>query len=102
MRNINISPCISVIVPVYKVESYLERCLISIVNQSYSNLEILLVDDGSPDSCPRMCDELAGMDGRIKVIHKANGGLSDARNVGIEAAAGEYIMFVDSDDYIYP
>ena len=102
MRNINISPCISVIVPVYKVESYLERCLVSIVNQSYSNLEILLVDDGSPDSCPRMCDELAGMDGRIKVIHKENGGLSDARNVGIEVATGDYLMFVDSDDYIYP
>ena len=102
MKDIRILPFISVIVPVYKVEGYLERCLVSIVNQSYRNLEILLIDDGSPDNCPRMCDELAEMDDRIKVIHKANGGLSDARNVGIEVAAGDYIMFVDSDDYIYP
>lgn len=92
---------ISVIVPVYKVEKYLERCVESIRNQTYSNIEIILVDDGSPDSCPTVCDRYAEKDGRIRVIHKENGGLSDARNVGIDAACGEYIGFVDSDDYIH-
>lgn len=91
---------ISVIIPIYKVEEYLEECITSIVNQTYSNLEIVLVDDGSPDNCPHMCDEWAGRDSRIKVIHKANGGLSDARNAGIGIASGEYIAFVDSDDFI--
>lgn len=93
---------ISVIVPVYNVEKYLTRCVESIRKQTYSNLEIILVDDGSPDECPRMCDQFVRDDARIKVIHKPNGGLSDARNAGIEAASGAYIGFVDSDDYIHP
>lgn len=91
---------ISVIVPVYKVEEYLPCCLDSILKQTYKNLEIIIVDDGSPDRCPQICDEYAKIDDRIKVIHKKNGGLSDARNAGIDCAAGEYISFVDSDDYI--
>lgn len=90
---------ISVIVPVYKVEKYLTQCVESIQKQTYKNIEIILVDDGSPDKCPEMCDELARIDSRIKVIHKENGGLSDARNYGIEAATGEYLIFIDSDDY---
>jgi glycosyltransferase involved in cell wall biosynthesis len=96
------SSLISVIVPVYKVEAYLEKCVNSIINQTYRNLEIILVDDGSPDNCPQMCDEIAKLDERIVVIHKQNGGLSSARNAGIDAAKGEYIGFVDSDDYIHP
>ena len=92
---------ISVIVPIYKVEKYLEKCLNSILNQTYKNLEIILVDDGSPDGCPKMCDDYSFKDSRIKVIHKKNGGLSSARNAGIEIATGEYISFVDSDDYIH-
>lgn len=95
-------PLISVIVPVYKVEAYLDRCVESIVNQTYRNLEIILVDDGSPDNCPAMCDEWAKKDSRIKVIHKPNGGLSDARNAGMAIASGEYIGFVDSDDWLAP
>lgn len=91
---------ISIIVPVYKVEEYLDRCVNSLINQTYSNIEIILVDDGSPDKCPQMCDEWAKRDNRIVVIHKKNGGLSDARNCGIKASKGEYILFVDSDDYI--
>lgn len=90
----------SIIVPVYNVEQYLDRCLRSLINQSYKNIEIILVDDGSPDKCPQMCEDWAQKDYRIKVIHKKNGGLSDARNKGIEVARGEYICFVDSDDYI--
>lgn len=93
---------ISVIVPVYKVEKYLDRCVQSIVDQTYRNLEIILVDDGSPDNCGAMCDAWAEKDSRIKVIHKENGGLSDARNAGMAAATGEYIAFVDSDDWIEP
>lgn len=93
---------ISVIVPVYKVEDYLDECVSSVVSQSHKNLEIILVDDGSPDSCPRMCDTWAEKDSRIRVIHKANGGLSDARNAGLEIASGDYIAFVDSDDCIQP
>ena len=93
---------ISVIVPVYKVEPYLDRCLQSIVGQTYQSLEILLVDDGSPDNCPAMCDAWAERDSRIKVIHKSNGGLSDARNAGMAAASGEYVSFIDSDDWIEP
>ena len=93
---------ITVIVPVYKVEKYLDRCVQSIVDQTYTNLEIILVDDGSPDNCPKMCDEWAKKDKRIKVIHKQNGGLSDARNAGLEKAKGKYVGFVDSDDYISP
>ena len=92
---------ISVVVPVYKVEKYLERCVNSILNQSYKNLEIILIDDGSPDMCGQICEELAKLDNRIKVYHKENGGISDARNYGIEKANGEYIGFVDSDDYIH-
>lgn len=91
---------ISVIVPIYKVEPYLDRCVRSIVAQTYENLEIILVDDGSPDNCPAMCDTWAEKDSRIKVIHKENGGLSDARNAGMAAATGEYIAFVDSDDWL--
>lgn len=93
---------ISVIVPVYNVEKYLPRCIDSILNQTYKNLEIILVDDGSPDNCPAICDEYAQKDSRIKVIHKANGGVSSARNAGIDVATGEYIGFVDSDDWIEP
>lgn len=94
------NPLISVIVPIYKVEPYLRRCLDSIVNQTYTNLEIILVDDGSPDGCPAICDEYAAKDSRIIVIHKENGGLSDARNAGLDICKGEYISFVDSDDWI--
>lgn len=92
--------CVSVIVPIYKVEPYLKRAIDSITGQSYSNLEIILVDDGSPDGCGKICDDYALSDSRIKVIHKENGGLSDARNAGLDIATGEYIAFVDSDDYI--
>lgn len=93
-------PLISVIVPVYKVEDYLDRCIKSILDQTYSNLEIILVDDGSPDNCPQMCDDYAKKDSRVKVIHKKNGGLSSARNAGLDLCSGEYISFVDSDDYV--
>lgn len=92
---------ISVIIPIYKVEKYLNRCVDSVVKQSYQNLEIILVDDGSPDLCPKMCDEWAKKDNRIKVIHKENGGLSDARNIGMQIMTGEYVFFVDSDDWIH-
>lgn len=92
---------ISVIVPIYKVEDCLYRCVDSIINQTYTNLEIILVEDGSPDNCPMICDEYAKKDSRIRVIHKENGGLSDARNAGLEIATGEYIGFVDSDDWIH-
>lgn len=95
-------PLISVIVPIYNVEPYLDRCVKSIVEQSYDRLEIILVDDGSPDNCPALCDAWAERDSRIKVIHKTNGGLSDARNAGLAAAAGELISFIDSDDWIEP
>ena len=95
-----INPIISIILPIYKVEEYLNQCVNSIVNQTYRNLEIILVDDGSPDECPRMCDKWAEKDNRIKVIHKENGGLSDARNAGMKIATGDYISFIDSDDYI--
>lgn len=91
---------VSVIVPIYKVESYLDQCVQSIVDQTYKNLEIILVDDGSPDHCPIVCDAWAEKDSRIRVIHKENGGFSSARNVGLDAATGDYIQFVDSDDWI--
>ena len=91
---------ISVVVPIYKVEKYLQKCVSSITGQTYKNLEIILVDDGSPDNCPVLCDSLAKTDKRIKVIHKPNGGLSDARNEGIKIATGKFITFVDSDDYL--
>lgn len=93
-------PLISVIIPVYCVEKYLDLCLETVTHQTYSNLDIILVDDGSPDSCPKMCDHWAQRDNRISVIHKTNGGLSDARNCGLRRARGEYIAFVDSDDWI--
>ena len=93
---------ISVIIPVYRVEAYLDRCVRSIVDQTYPDLEIILVDDGSPDRCGGMCDAWAARDNRIRVIHKENGGLSDARNAGMDIAAGSYIAFVDSDDWIHP
>lgn len=91
---------LSIIIPVYNVEHYLEKCVDSICHQTYRNLEIILVDDGSTDRSGRLCDELAAADSRIKVIHKSNGGLSDARNAGMEFASGEWWMFVDSDDYL--
>ncbi len=96
-----VSERISVIVPVYKVEEYLNRAVESIVNQTYRNLEIILVDDGSPDACPAMCDAWAQKDSRIRVIHKENGGVSSARNAGLKAASGYWISFVDSDDWIH-
>ena len=91
---------ISVIVPIYMVEAYLHCCVDSILDQSYKNLEIILVDDGSPDNCPAICDKYAEKDERVRVIHKKNGGLSDARNAGMLASTGEYLMFVDSDDWL--
>ena len=91
---------ISVIVPIYNVEKYLRRCLDSIINQTYKNLEIILVDDGSPDNCPEICDEYARKYERVKVIHKKNGGLSDARNIGIKQSKGDYITLIDSDDCV--
>lgn len=91
---------ISIIIPIYNVEEYLERCIDSVVNQTYKNLEIILVDDGSPDQCGSICDTWALKDKRIKVIHKKNGGLSDARNAGLNLATGEFIAFVDSDDVV--
>lgn len=91
---------VTIIIPVYKVEKYLDDCLISIVNQTYKNLEIILVDDGSPDSCPSLCEQWAENDARIKVIHKKNGGLSSARNAGLKIATGDFIGFVDSDDWV--
>ena len=91
---------ISVIIPVYNVEKYLDRCVESVVNQTYKNLEIFLVDDGSPDNCPQMCDDWTKKDARIKVIHKENGGLSSARNVALEILSGDYLTFIDSDDYV--
>ena len=96
------TPLISVIVPVYRVEEYLERCVKSILSQTYENLEVILVDDGSPDQCPAICDACAEKDARVKVIHQENKGLSGARNAGIDAASGEYLAFVDSDDYVSP
>ena len=93
---------ISVIIPVYGVEQYLDQCIQSIADQTYYNLEILLVDDGSPDQCPQICDSWAEKDPRIIAIHKENGGVSRARNIGIEAAKGRFIVFVDSDDYLEP
>ena len=93
---------VSVILPIYNVSDYLCECIDSVMKQTYKNLEIILVDDGSTDSCPQICDAYANKDNRIKVIHKKNGGLSDARNVGIESSTGDYIALVDSDDVISP
>ena len=91
---------VSVVIPIYNVEKYLDRCMESIVNQTYKKIEILMVDDGSPDSCPQKCEDWAKKDNRVRVIHKANKGLGMARNTGIEHARGEYICFFDSDDYV--
>ena len=96
------TPLISVIVPIYQVEAYLEECLDSILNQTYRQLEIILIDDGSPDRCGDICDRYASQDSRIQVIHQTNQGLSAARNAGMDIATGEYISFIDSDDYIAP
>ncbi|MBQ7596194.1 MAG: glycosyltransferase family 2 protein [Clostridia bacterium] len=96
------NPLITVVIPIYKVEKYIRRCVESVLAQTYKNLEIILVDDGSPDNCPRICDEYAENDARVKVIHRENGGLSAARNSGIKIAQGEYISFIDSDDYVSP
>jgi glycosyltransferase involved in cell wall biosynthesis len=90
----------SIIVPVYRVEEYIHRCVDSLLRQTYPHIEVILVDDGSPDGCPAICDAYARQDARVKVIHKPNGGQADARNRGLEIATGDYIVFVDSDDYI--
>lgn len=90
----------SIIVPIYNVEKYLDKCISSLLNQTYKNIEIILVDDGSPDGCPEKCEQYSHQDNRVIVIHKKNGGLSDARNSGLRIATGDYIIFVDSDDYI--
>ncbi|MBQ9833306.1 MAG: glycosyltransferase family 2 protein, partial [Clostridia bacterium] len=93
-------PKISIIVPVYNVEKYLSRCIESILAQTFTDFELILVDDGSPDSCGKICDEYAEKDSRIKVVHKKNGGVSSARNAGLEAASGELVLFCDGDDYV--
>ena len=95
-------PLISVVLPIYNIESYLDRCMEAVLNQTYSNLEILMVDDGSPDGCPQICDRYAEQDSRVRALHKENGGLSDARNYGIARARGEYITCIDPDDYVDP
>lgn len=91
---------LSIIIPIYNVEKYLPQCLDSVINQTYKNLEIILINDGSSDSCPKICEEYAAKDYRIKVIHKKNGGLSDARNEGLKIASGSFISFLDSDDFL--
>lgn len=93
---------VSVIIPIYQVEKYLDKCIQSVLNQTYKNLEIILVDDGSPDLCPIMCEQYKEQDQRIVVVHKSNGGLSDARNAGLDAATGEYYAFLDGDDTLEP
>lgn len=95
-----IDELVSIIIPVYNVEKYLERCINSVINQTYTNLEIIIIDDGSSDRCAEICDKYSDIDKRIKVIHKENGGLSDARNSGLDICKGDYIAFVDSDDWI--
>lgn len=94
------SPLISIIVPVYKAESTLNKCADSLLNQTYSNIEVVLVDDGSPDNSPSICDEITKLDNRVKTIHIPNGGVSNARNIGMQNAVGDYLCFVDSDDYV--
>ena len=91
---------VSIILPIYNVEKYLDRCMDSLLNQTLKDIEIIMVDDGSPDNCPQMCDEYAKKDSRVKVVHKKNGGLGFARNSGLDIANGEYVAFVDSDDYV--
>lgn len=100
MKNKDVTSLVSVVVPIYNVESYLNECVDSILFQTYKNIEVILVDDESPDSCGKICDDYEKMDTRIKVVHKKNGGLSDARNAGMKVATGDLITFVDSDDYI--
>ena len=95
-------PKISIIVPIYNVEKYLDECMLSLLNQTLKDIEIILVDDESPDNCPKMCDDYAKKDKRVIVIHKKNGGQVSARQAGLDAAKGEYLMFLDSDDYILP
>ena len=95
-------PLVSIIVPVYNVKPYLNRCVNSLLGQSYQNMELLLVDDGSTDGSETLCDEYAAQDARVRVLHKKNGGLSDARNAGVDAAKGEYLSFVDGDDWVSP
>lgn len=96
------NPLVSIIVPVYNVEKYLEKCITSILKQTYLNLEVILVDDGSSDASPALCDDYEKKDSRVKVIHKLNGGLSSARNSGLDICNGDYICFIDSDDWIHP
>jgi glycosyltransferase involved in cell wall biosynthesis len=91
---------ISIIIPVYNVELYLNRCIESVLSQTFTDFELILVDDGSPDNSPKMCDEIAQKDSRVVVVHKKNGGLSSARNAGLDIAKGEYVFFIDSDDLI--
>ena len=93
-------PLVSIIIPVYRSEKYLERCVDSVIAQNYPQLEIILVDDGSPDDCPQICDKYASIDSRIKVIHQPNAGASAARNSGLNIASGKYVCFVDSDDIL--
>jgi glycosyltransferase involved in cell wall biosynthesis len=95
-------PKVSIVVPIYKVEKFISRCIDSIINQTYKDIEIILVDDGSPDNCGKIADDYAVEDNRIRVIHKQNGGLSDARNIGTAEAKGKYIFYLDSDDYLEP
>lgn len=95
-------PLFSIIIPIYKVEKYLEECLKSIMNQSFGDYEVIMVDDGSPDSCPRICNEYAAKDSRFKAVHKQNGGLVSARKAGLQTSSGKYILNVDGDDYIAP
>ena len=90
---------VSIVVPVYNVEKYLNQCVDSVLAQTYKNIEVILVDDGATDASPAICDEYAEKDNRVKVVHKKNGGLSSARNSGIKVATGDYLMFIDSDDY---
>lgn len=96
------APLLSIIVPVYKVENYLPKCIDSILAQTFTDFELILVEDGSPDNCPALCDAAAEKDARVRVIHQKNGGLSAARNAGLDAARGAWVGFVDSDDYIAP
>ena len=96
----NKMPKLSIIVPVYKVEQYINKCIDSILNQTFTDFELILVDDGSPDNCGKICDEYAQKDERVRVIHKENGGVSSARNLGIDEAKGEYVSFIDPDDWI--
>ena len=102
MENAEKTPELSIIVPIYKVEKYLKECIQSILQQTFTDFELILVDDGSPDACPQMCDAIAEQDSRVRVIHQKNGGLSAARNTGIEAARGNWLGFVDSDDFVAP